>query len=293
MDIDSAPNNNLICRKLPSGKYRYFYLTDEDASKETADSAASPGIPEKSCPESIQKNRPCGVELKNQTVEPEKHEQSKKIKKRKKEIYISSDKIGLAKSLALRDYAINRLKDANREKAIIEREIALLQQEPFADRYLRMHPGAADLVQTYIRKRNEYLEQWKNAPYPKNCDHPENLIFSTVVPGLMVRSKAEGDIVSRFEHYCVPYHYEEKLVLGTAILHPDFTCKNIQTGETIYWEHLGSVDKKGYTSDSLQRIELYRRNGIYLWKNLLITTETADRPLDIQWIDQIIKHFLL
>lgn len=162
-----------------------------------------------------------------------------------------------------------------------------------ADEYLIKHPGAAVLVEPMLRKRSRQLEEWKIAPYPRSQEFPEDLIYPTIIPGLMVRSKAEADILSRFEHFLVPYHYEDELREGYTVIHPDFTCRNVQTGELFYWEHQGKWDDIGYVQRVNKRNILYSQMGIYPGVNLIITTETENHPLDLQWVDQLIAYYLL
>ncbi|MBO7392365.1 MAG: hypothetical protein J6U77_07685, partial [Verrucomicrobia bacterium] len=73
----------------------------------------------------------------------------------------------------------------------------------------------------------------------------------------------------------------------------DFKCKNMRTGKVFWWEHQGKWDDPGYVSGLPAREELLYKAGLVPWKNLIITTETQDLPLDLQWVDEIIRFFLL
>ena len=210
-----------------------------------------------------------------------------------KETYIPRKEVYLAKTLALKAYAQQRLPELKKELRLREAELKYLLADSGTEQYLKAHPGIALLIQSSFHKLSDQLAQWKQLPYERNNEYPEDLIYPTIVPDLLVRSKAEADIISRFEHFGVPYHYEEALKIGSEIIHPDFTCKNLHTGQTIYWEHQGRRDDPKYNSKLSYREELYRRVGVIPWKNLLITTETKDQPLDILWVDIMIDYFLL
>ena len=146
-------------------------------------------------------------------------------------------------------------------------------------------------------------EAWKNIPYKRSQTNPEWLKYPTIIKGLQVRSKAEADIIGRFEHFGAAYHYEEYFDIPEHLLnlyrrnsfdiHPDFKCKNMRTGKVYWWEHQGQWDNPKYVADLPAREELLFKAGLVPWKNLIITTETQELPLDLQWVDEIIRFYLL
>ena len=211
---------------------------------------------------------------------------------KKKEICFRKNDIEIPRRLAEKAYAKACLNDAHREKRVIEGSLWLEQTEKETDRYLRLHPGSAELVIPMLRNKNPFAEQWANQPYIRNIKYPEGLIYATVVPNLNVRSKAESDIVSRLVFFGVPFRYEEEYVINGIPFHPDFTCLNTETNQIIYWEHQGRWDDSDYVSRLQNRNIQYQKTGIIPWKNLIITTETATQPLDIRWVDHLIQFFL-
>ena len=211
---------------------------------------------------------------------------------KKKEVYLRKSDIKIAKGLAAKEYAQARLKDVLKEKRIMEGNLSLAQNEKEADRFLRIHPGAATLVLPMLKNKTLFAEQWRNASYVRSTTYPEDLKFSTVIPGLKVRSKAEGDILERMVYYDVPFRYEEELVINGIAYHPDFTCLNTETNQIFYWEHQGRWDDYDYVRRLQNRNLEYQKMGIIPWKNLIITTETEDQPLDILWVDKIIQYYL-
>ena len=92
----------------------------------------------------------------------------------------------------------------------------------------------------------------------------------------------------------IPYHYEKALRLRNgATRYPDFTLLKVSTGEEIYLEHFGLLDDSEYLSENLKKLEEYRKNGIYVGKNLLFTYETTSTPLDIKGIRQMLKETMI
>lgn len=209
------------------------------------------------------------------------------------ERYIPMADRAVAEQLAMKEYAMKRLEDAHSEKYIIDQHIGFMQKERQADHYLTAHPGAAELVLPNLRSKQEYIESWAAADYRRSVYKPENLKYPTVVPGLLVRSKAEADIISRLVHFEIPFRYEEEVVIDGRVFHPDLTCLNVRTLEEIYWEHQGGWDNNSYLEGIKGRETLYAAANIIPFKNLLITTETYDRPLDITWVDWLIQYFLV
>ena len=45
--------------------------------------------------------------------------------------------------------------------------------------------------------------------------------------------------------------------------------------------------------DQQNRLEDYAKNGIYIGKNLLVTFETLQKPLDMKVVEQMLKEFIL
>ena len=213
-------------------------------------------------------------------------------KKKYKETYLSKDKKALAELLAKRDYSIACLKDRQEKLDILNRQISILSHDSHAEQYLREHPGQTALLLPKLKSNDDFAEKWQAAPYNKSNLHPERLIFPTIIPGLLVRSKAEGDIVMRLVARQVPMRYEELEVINGIALHPDFTVLNVRTHEVFYIEHQGRWDDPKYVADVRWREDLFLKAGIYPWKKLLITTETEGNPFDVLWFDKIIDYYL-
>ena len=208
------------------------------------------------------------------------------------ELYLGKGETPTAKGLAAKGYSLARLKDLKREKRIIDSNISLVKNEREADHYLRMHPGAASLMVPVLTQKTPFSEEWMKYPYIRSKVRPADLIYPSVVPGLMVRSKAEADILERFVFHGVPFHYEEEHIFNGIPYHPDFTCLNEATNQIIFWEHLGRLDDPKYSNRIRGHSYDYLKAGIIPWKNLIFTTETENLPLDIKWVDTLIQFYL-
>ena len=136
---------------------------------------------------------------------------------------------------------------------------------------------------------------------PKNRDQLKH----TVSNGLKVRSKGEVAICEELLIYGRTFWYEKALPLivnrlqqdGTVISmnvirYPDFTIP-LHDGSMLYWEHCGMFSKDEYREDNIRKFTDYYDNGIYPPKNLIITMDDTDKPLDVRLIRQIIEYRIL
>lgn len=258
------------------------------------------------------------VKLISRRKDDDKYSYAKKIKcddGKFREIYLGTDSSPEIEQLAYDGLLPNIIKDLVTEKRAVDNVIAMIQRGKSADEYLMMHPGIAKvllsrdmsgsfnpLTSDDARRRAVAL-QWKNESYQHFEGYSKYLKIATIVPGLNVRSKSESLLVSEFEKYYLPYHYEELFIVpdsfyayygpNTSWPNPDFRLLNVRTGRIIWWEHQGLWDDLGYVKRQDHKNEMYYRAGLVPWQNLIITTETADMPLDVAWVEKIIEHYLL
>ena len=131
----------------------------------------------------------------------------------------------------------------------------LLQEKEAIDAYLNHYnPNAKQTELSFIESHKykdllshifvplkEELQEWMNAPYDRNMNHPENLTHKTY-SGNKVRSKSEVIIDMFLYKNKIPFRYECPLELDGVILYPDFTIRHPQTGQVYYWEHFGLME---------------------------------------------------
>ena len=184
-----------------------------------------------------------------------------------REKYIPREDQQVAENLAMRHYAKQRIKDLEREKQILNEYIDFCCKERHADRYLKMHPGVGRLVYPHLQQHEKYIEDWANEKYRRSKKNPEQLKYSTVIPGLTVRRKADADWISRLVYFGIPLRYEEEFIINGIEVHPDITALNITSLEPVYIEHQGGWDQIAYVSKLSQRAELLQKAGIIPWKN--------------------------
>ena len=139
---------------------------------------------------------------------------------------------------------------------------------------------------------DEDLDAWASAKFEQNPYKPEQRTFITS-RGLGVRSKSEQLISEKFYEFDVPFRYEQLLSIGEHLYYPDFTARNRRTGKLLYWEHFGMVNDVQYMKKRRAKLEAYEMAGIVPWDNFIATYDDAKGGLDMQYVEYMIKYWLL
>ena len=93
-----------------------------------------------------------------------------------------------------------------------------------------------------------------------------------------------------YDELGIPYLYESKLVLNDgSVFYPDFTTLHIPTRTTIYHEHMGLLDDPEYRRQAMAKIDAYKRSGIFVGKNLILTVEANGNPFDLELFRSTIR----
>ena len=214
--------------------------------------------------------------------------------------YLGKDKAKFISEIANREYLEKLLPLIKRKIKKLEDCRRCLNYDFSEDEavYLGLHPARKKWVDPIIRIREIYIEEWANTPYEKweISDECAKGNFFTV-KGERVRSKSEKIIADELTRYGIPYRYEYPLQLkdGNRIIikRPDFIALNPNTLEETIIEHLGMMDSEKYYNGSLNKINLYEKNGYLIGDNLLLFHESSDAPLNTQITDRYIENFLL
>lgn len=204
--------------------------------------------------------------------------------------YISAENKDVAKALAQKEYNRRFLRMAKAELKRIEvfreRELGNNADLSFA----KLSDSRKILVEPYIITDEMYAKMWQDEACSGNDLYPEDRKFATK-RGERVRSKSEAILADIFYDFGIPYHYEKPLLLNNGkTKYPDFTLLNTETREEIYWEHLGMLDDYDYRVDNLRKLNEYRENGVFSLKNLVITYEIPEVPLDISGIRTMVSE---
>jgi len=153
------------------------------------------------------------------------------------------------------------------------------------------NPGFSEFVlQSHLNPDIE-LRNWQNADYDKLNYRPEELIHPSK-SGKKFRSKSEASIDSALFDYGIYSRYEAALTLPTGTYYPDFTIRSSKNPDKIvYWEHFGMMDIPSYQRRTGDKLNMYYRNGLIPSVNFIATYETKQTPLDVNYVDFLIKLY--
>jgi len=202
--------------------------------------------------------------------------------------------IEIAKKIANRDYTKTVLRSANCELKQVKALIKVYQHSSPEDCFQQLHPGRKLLVKPYLADDEYFANEWlkKEEKRKKTNSYPMDSPIQTENQET-VRSKSEKIIADKLKLQGIPYIYEMPLKLGALVKYPDFTTLNKRTRKVFYWEHMGLMDHPDYFQNAMAKLKVYHQNGIWVGKNLIVTYETVEQPLDVKMLEQIIQEYLL
>lgn len=211
----------------------------------------------------------------------------------KKKTYIPKKDRPLAEKLAAKKYLTALRNDLNHEKYAIDLYLRRhSNHKSEVDQLLTDSPEVEKLLSPYLSPLSKELDEWMKTSYEKNPKKPEHLTHKVSI-NEVVRSKSEAMIVKILKQYNIPYRYEAKLNLGNTIIYPDFTIRHPKTGEYIYWEHFGLLDRSSYVKDMHFKLQTFTSYGIMPGINLIVTFENQENPLTFEMIEMMVKYYLL
>ena len=216
--------------------------------------------------------------------------------------YILKKNFKLARSLAQKDYDLQLIRALKKESRILKNTLKLLEAESVkrnapSDIFYKLNKHRRALVAPVSLTDEQYAAAWQSQKYEGKTFQPDSPEYYTA-RGERVRSKSEVIIADTLNRLNVPYRYEYPLTLKGGgrhdhiTVHPDFLCLNLRTRREFIWEHFGMMDNSEYSSKAVLKLRTYSENGIYPGHNLILSTETADLPLNIRHIEQLIQTYL-
>lgn len=204
--------------------------------------------------------------------------------------YINNNSIGLAYRLAQKDYTKDFLKKARVELKTLETAASKLTFCNADLAFSGISVQRQKLVDPYIPDDERYALEWEKKDFRTNGFREEEKKYDTK-HGERVRSKSEAILADIFFELDIPYHYEPAVKLkGGLVRYPDFSLLKKSTREVYYLEHFGLLDDEEYRIQALTKLSEYNQNNIVLGKNLLITYEFQDHPLNIKEIRNMLRN---
>ena len=211
--------------------------------------------------------------------------------------YIRKRDIGIVAALAQKHYYSS-------VKPLVQKQLKELKQ--FVNKYPKENLEEIYEALSVERKRfvkplqvsvKQKIIQWEAEVYEKNTKYSENLKFETD-QGELVRSKSEviiANLLYQNQNHIL-YKYERPLELNvegrSKTIYPDFNILSKRTGKIIYWEHAGRMDDPYYVNDFVKKMNTYVTNGLLPGKDVILTYETQNNPLEISVVKRMIKELV-
>ena len=204
--------------------------------------------------------------------------------------YIPIGKQELACQLAQKDYMQRLYQKVEDELKDIEEYLSRYGENYLENVYSDMNEYRRNIVIPMAIPDIMFIKQWEREHYTTNPYYPEERVYSTKKDEL-VRSKSEVLLADMYYELGIPYRYEALLLLRNGkVRYPDFTLLKTRTREIVYHEHFGLMDDEEYRHSCFVKLDEYRKNGIYMGKNLIITYEAEGCYLNIKEIRSMMQE---
>lgn len=218
--------------------------------------------------------------------------QSEKYHKEEKPLKISKQRI-LIEKLIRKDYYSKLIPAAKEELKAVESLLQIKDNQTLAKIFDKLHPERQKFVSRVEETRESSLENWLNLP--ESAAEPRS--GSYYIPterGELVRSRNEYLIANALFHSGIPYKYEFPYeAVNGKILHPDFYVRNINTGQSFFWEHFGMMDDPNYVESSfMYKMKLYAADGLLPGQGLITSFSNRNHSLEPEEIKLLIEKFL-
>lgn len=209
--------------------------------------------------------------------------------------YLKKSESKLIAALAQKKYDHQVYVVAKAKKEAIDRCIKVLRKEEVLLDLRKVYEAFPSQLKALIKPIEQlddtYAKQWQKTNYA-TMGRQVNTNLRTK-KGEFVRSKSELIIANKLYDAGLPYHYETLFMKDQFIAYPDFYILNPRTRKEFYWEHFGLMSRQDYLNDSLHKIEEYSKWGIIQGDNLIVTYESAEHQLNTDYVDKLIRTFLI
>lgn len=217
----------------------------------------------------------------------------------KKQKYLSSDNGPTIRNLCRKQYYMKMMETAKRERDQIARCLTILESNTklsdVDDVFSKLSEPIRQIVKPLGLTDDGYAASWL-----KEMKRGKKRSFEINSPmkapdGTTMKSKSEVIIANRLCAFDVPYVYEERITFddGEHFIYPDFIVLNKRTRKQYCWEHFGMISDEEYVTKQQKKLEQYAKNNIFPGDGLLITIESKERSLSTEYVDLLIKRYLI
>lgn len=208
--------------------------------------------------------------------------------------YIRQGSDELVHRLAQKKYDERFLKKAVKERNVLKGLIKFCNKEmnSLSAVYEDLPEKWKKLISPYEISDERYAKQWQSMNYEGLEFMKDETAVLVTDRNEKVRSKSEMIIANRLNAFGVCYKYECPLILSESkIMYPDFTILNAHLRKEFYLEHFGMMDNSSYCERAVEKIVTYSMYGYFPGDRLLISMETTHQPINVRFIDKMIRKY--
>lgn len=208
--------------------------------------------------------------------------------------YLVKEKNKLISELSKKKYYSDLVKYCTKELRILK-EIEKIKYENDSIKYAyqKQSDGIKKYISPYDVDDETFKNQWLAEPYEGLRFSEEDTSKFITERGERVRSKSELLIANMLNKYGIPYKYEYPITFTNGrVAYPDFTILLPHRRKVVYWEHLGKMGDVDYITRNVRKLDDYKKIGINLGINLLISYENYGNPIGTSDIITIINSIL-
>lgn len=206
--------------------------------------------------------------------------------------HIPNENLDIVKSVLQSKYERDIRKLAISRKRKLSKLHVLADQNGFEEIYKNIHPYRQMHIKPIVDSYENRIKKWKSIPYTTLGFKDSDKKFKTK-NGLTVRSKTERTLTDLFDSYGLTYKYEYPIYINGRTRYVDFAFLDPNSDQIIYWEHFGMMNNPQYSVAAYKKLIEYDKNGIRQGHNLIVTYEDSDNDLDYDYVNMLIKRYLL
>lgn len=183
----------------------------------------------------------------------------------------------LAADLAYRIYLENLIQDDLKEMNALDKYIKSCVQHEHGQVNCSCEQEFYRLLSKRKMPENREAAKYLESMFVRGTRNLDKCKYPTIC-GFNVRSKSESIISETAVENGLSIMYEPILRDDEGEFHPDFVVFDPKTGKIFIWEHFGRMDDADYARKAFLKLQRLHKLGWIMGVNLIITTETLDRP---------------
>ena len=178
-------------------------------------------------------------------------------------------------------YNLPELRDIYIEKQWIEGQLKVIKRDiPVMEKFLKDY---APLFPNPL--------QWQMLEAEQNPFKKEER--KHYYKGVFFRSKSEVLVAMVLDSHGLEFKYETALRVSGRTIYPDFVIRRKRDGKLFIWEHFGLIYLDKYRRNMYERLEELHQAGFNPWDNLLMSFDSEDGSIDMDFIERMVNLYLM